>query len=230
MFEQVQAQLQHFKSEKKNIKEYPLRGKVFCGCCNHAMRRGKKDPEYSCHYTRIADNFGCNGLSISEKELESLLFEVISKQAEVILGFDSIPTMRELQTRLAEQSEYERLIRSCKDGKMRLYEQFLMGEIDADRYRELKAVYDAELTDLNNYHAVIASQTSQMRLDSEEKRKMRTIAADISNEKSLTRALVEMLIDKVSFYPDNRIEITWKIEDFAEIGFIPAGRDEYASA
>jgi len=230
VFEQVQAQLQHFKSDKKNIKEYTLRGKVFCGCCNHAMYRHKKDPEYSCRYTRITDNFGCNGLSIREKELESLLFEVISKQAEVILGLDGIPTMRELQARLTEQSEYERLIRNCKDGKMRLYEQHLLGEIDEYRYRELKAVYDAELLDLNNYHSAIASQTAQMRLDSEEKAKMRALAADISNEKSLTRVLVETLIDKVEVYPDNRIEIAWKIADFAEIDFIPAGRDEHASA
>ena len=39
LFEQVQAQRPRMKSPKKNARAYPLRGKVFCGCCHHAMPR-----------------------------------------------------------------------------------------------------------------------------------------------------------------------------------------------
>lgn len=218
LFEQVQERLTHITSIKKNVNIYPLRGKVFCGCCNHAMSRTKKDPEFSCRFTRIADGFGCYGQSIKERDLERLLFEIISRQAEVILGGDQISTVRELNVRLAEQSEYERLISNCKDGKMRLYEQYLLGEIDENRYNELKAVYDAELNDLKRFHVALSSKTAQMRMDNEDATAMLRIAEDISNEKSLTRTLAETLIDRIEVFPDNRIEIAWKIQDFACVG------------
>jgi len=39
LFERVQAQRTRFKHPKKITKTYPLRDKVFCGCCEHVMPR-----------------------------------------------------------------------------------------------------------------------------------------------------------------------------------------------
>lgn len=220
VYEKVQAMRLQFTSVKRNKNVYPLRGKVFCGCCGHAMYRHKKDPAFSCRYTRITEHFACRGLSVSEKELETLLFEILSKQAEVILGLDSVTDIKELKSRLAEQSGYERMIRECKDGKMRLYEQYLLAEIDESKYKELKTVYDAELKDLKQFHSATASRTAQLMMDNEEISKLRIIATDITNEKNLTRALSEMLVDRVEVSPGGRVEITWKIQDFAGDEFI----------
>jgi len=218
-FEQVQARITRFKSEKRNTKMYPLRGKVFCGCCEHALYRGKKDPEYSCRFTRNIEGFACHDLAVKESELEAMLFEIVSRQAEVVLGIGHIQSAGELNIRLTEQSEYERLIQKCKSGKMNLYEQYLTGEIDEGRYKELKAVYDAELNDLNRLYSALAAKTAKMRLDNEERAKIQAIARDISNETTLTRALAETLIEKLYIHPCNRVEIEWKIKDFAECAF-----------
>ncbi len=229
VFEQVQAQLLHFKSVKKTAKTYPLRGMVICGCCGHAMHRHRKDPVYSCRHSRFTERFGCFGLTVGERELESMLFTIISKQAEVILGLDAITGIRELQARLSEQGGYERMIRDCKDGKMRLYEEYLLGKIGESKYMTLKAVYDAELNDLNSFHSALAARTSQMIVDNAAKTKIRTIATEISNEKALTRELAETLIDRVEIFPGDRIEIAWKISDFAGEGFRTDGGNENAS-
>lgn len=228
VFEQVQGRILRFKSEKKNKKQYPLRSKVFCGCCGHALYRAKVDPEYSCRFTQHIESFACNGLAIKERELETVLFEVISKQAEIVLGIDHIRSAGELQTRLTEQFEYERLIQECKTGKMRLYEHLLTGELDEDRYRQLKTVYDAELNDLKRLHSALAVKTSKMQMGNEELTKVQAIANDISSEISLTRALAETLIDKVFIHPGNRIEIEWKIKDFAEFAIENYGEEKYA--
>ena len=37
VFEQVQAILPSFKCPKKAERSYALRGKVFCGCCDHVL-------------------------------------------------------------------------------------------------------------------------------------------------------------------------------------------------
>ena len=42
LFDQVQAQRPRFKCPKKNARAYPLRGKVFCGCCHHAAHGKQK--------------------------------------------------------------------------------------------------------------------------------------------------------------------------------------------
>ena len=215
-FAKAQTLVPRFKSEKRNKRSYPLRGKVFCGCCEHALHRNNKDPEYSCRFTKDIDSFACHGLAIMERELESLLFEIISKQAEIIMGISHLDTVKELQTCLLDQSEYERQILECKTGKMDLYEQFSMNDISVEQYREQKAVYDTRLNNLTQLHSTLVAQTSKMKMDNEEQAKIRGIANDISSETSLTRVLVEMLIEKVYVHPDNRIEIVWKIENFAE--------------
>lgn len=144
------------------------------------------------------------------------MFDIISKQAEVILGLDGVYTAGELESKLSEQSAYERLIRERKDAKMRLYEQYLTGEIDALRYKEQKAIHDAELTGLKRHHSMLVSQAAQKRLKDDEKVRNMAVAQDVANERSLTWTLAETLIDKVEVYPDNRVEVVWKICGFAE--------------
>ncbi|MDR1703495.1 MAG: hypothetical protein LBS19_02250, partial [Clostridiales bacterium] len=40
------------------------------------------------------------------------------------------------------------------------------------------------------------------------------LAAQASAENGLTLALVDLFIDKVLVFPDNRLEIKWKAKDF----------------
>lgn len=217
LYEQAKAKIRRNKSVKRNFKEYALRGKVFCGCCLHAMYRGKKDPVFTCRYTRIDSSYKCYGSQIKESELENLLYKIIYKQAEVILGIDCTADINELTAKLKEQSGYEHQIQYFMNEKMRLYEQFQSGEIDNISYREQKSVWDAKVNDNKKHHSVVASQTAQMRLSNEGKTRLQIIAKDVKNEKALTQALVETLIDKVEIFPDNRIEISWKIKDFSDI-------------
>ncbi|MDE7242410.1 MAG: recombinase family protein [Oscillospiraceae bacterium] len=65
LFEQAQSQLLHFKSRKKNVNIYPLRKKVFCGCCRHAMpRTANKNHSFLCRYTQVDKTSPCYGLRI----------------------------------------------------------------------------------------------------------------------------------------------------------------------
>ena len=57
-----------------------LKGKVYCGCCNHFMRQSDtKNSKFHCGYTRSAPDAECHHLSIPAKELSDMLFEVIQK-------------------------------------------------------------------------------------------------------------------------------------------------------
>ncbi|MDR2022930.1 MAG: recombinase family protein [Hungatella sp.] len=153
-------------------------------------------------------------LEMSEQELEDLLYGVIAKQAQTIMNTDSLGDMHRAEIRSEQQAEYERLIEKCRDRKQRLYEQFVLCEIDAATFKSEKAVADAELIRLTRALETLktesAARTAAKAADNERRKLAQTALA----ESKLTRPLVEMLIDKVYVYPGNRVEIVWKVADF----------------
>jgi len=215
IFEQVQAGLKRYKSIKRKYNEYPLRSKIFCGCCAHTMYRGKKDAEYSCKFTRIDDSYACHNLTIKEQELENLLFEIMSKQAKVILNVDASENFNELSNKMAEKINFENQIEDCYSQKMASYEKFIKKEIDIDTYRKDNIIYDMRLKELNQLHSSISKNTTQMAMLKEEKDLLRSIAAAVTSENALTQKLADALIEKVMVFPDNQIEIVWKVQAFA---------------
>lgn len=62
--------------------------------------------------------------------------------------------------------------------------------------------------------SVLSTQTAQMQMDSEAKSARKKLAQDIVSTDRLTAALADTLIDRVSIYPGNQVEIIWKINDF----------------
>jgi hypothetical protein len=155
-------------------------------------------------------------MEIKERELETMLFDIISKQAQVILNTDSLNGIGEMELRSEQQAEYRKLISRCQDNKRKLYEQYVMQEINAGQYAEIKAGLDAELNNLNRICTAISAQADKLRADCEENNKAREFAEDISKETGLSQELMELLIDKVFIYPGNRIDVVWKVTDFSE--------------
>lgn len=91
---------------------------------------------------------------------------------------------------------------------------YALGEIDLETYRELKAVYDAELVQAKNVHAAITAQTKQIQSDYEARLKQREIVQEVGNADTLTQALIDRLISKVYIFPGDRIEIEYVTQDF----------------
>lgn len=214
VFERVQAQLQHFKSVKKHFAEYPLRSKVFCGCCGHGMARHRKTPIFSCDFTRIDGSFDCHGLQIAESALETVLFEIISKQAQVILNMDSLSDIGNLEVQLTEKSTYGKRIAAYEKQKQRLYEAYCRKEVALPDFTAQKAEYDAELTSLKQAFTMLSMQTAQAKKSSVEKADIKKLAETISGESRLTPLLTDILLDRVLVYPNKQLEIIWKLKDF----------------
>ena len=206
-----------FKLGMKKSHAYPLKGKVFCGCCQHTLGRRKQDPILFCdRYTKIDDSAECSGLQIKQSELEKLIFEIIAKQAEILSGTDNTSNADNLVFMLKEQSEHEQQMRQIMDEKRRLYEQSVLGEIDDETYLAQKSVCDAKLNKIKESHSGLVSKTAKIQINSDKISELKAVAKAVTNEKSLTRELVEALIDKVEIFPEKRVDIFWKIQDFFE--------------
>lgn len=148
-------------------------------------------------------------------DLEQAVFETIRAQMCPALGIESNKDNLNLQT--VQQAEHEEKLRSIQDSKRQLYKQYALGEIDMEAYQECKAVYDAELVQAKNVHAVITAQTKQIKSDYEVKLKQREIVQEVSSVDTLTQALIDWLISKVYIFPGDRIEIEYVTHDFLGI-------------
>ena len=160
------------------------------------------------------ESAACHGLVIAEAELERLLFEILSKQAQIILGLDNLSNAGQLDIQLAEQAEYDNRIEEYMDEKRVLYERLVMKQITTEDYKAQKAAIDIELDRLREINSKLKMQTSQMQMDEKEKNARTELAQEVSEAGGLTAGLAETLIDRVYVYPDNQVEIVWKMKDF----------------
>ena len=104
-------------------------------------------------------------------------------------------------------------IEELQDGKRLLYERYLLGEIDLDTYKAEKAACDELLLKTKNAYAVVLAQAKQKQEEQARHDNRQEAARAVFNSEGLTAELTDLLIDRVLVYPDNRIEIAYKIKD-----------------
>lgn len=217
LFEQAQSNRCHFKCPKKNTNQYPLRTKVFCGCCRHALSRSNNMARYYyCRHSRVSENAPCRSMKVNEIELETALYAILSKQAQVVLNLDNLDNAGLLDVRLAEQADCAQRMESYKAQKRTLYERFILREIDKTEYMECKAEIDKELSRLEQACSALNTQTAQMRMDADTKKASRKLAQEIVGAGGLTAGLADTLIERVYVYPGNQLDVEWKIKDFCK--------------
>lgn len=219
LFQRVQELKPKKRCIKKNVHLYPLRGKVFCGCCGHAMPRNpSKNHAFVCKHTTVDESAACYGLRIAEKDLEAILFEIISKQAQVILNIENISTASLLDAKIAKHTEYGQRVERCLDQKRVLYEKVLLKEISSEEYKAQKALVDTELERLRQVHNALTAEISQARMDAKTKNARLELAQEISAASGLSTSLADALIERVNIYPGNQVDIVWKMKDFCSEG------------
>lgn len=82
------ASIKRFSLSNKKLRDYLLRGKVFCGCCDHAMSL-RNGAWFYCRHSEVAETLPCHGVRIKMADLEQVVFETIRAQMCPALGIDS---------------------------------------------------------------------------------------------------------------------------------------------
>lgn len=213
-FLQVQDRLRHFVSKKVKFKEFPLRGKVLCGCCGHALTRIHKAPVFICRHSQMDSDFDCHGLQITELDLEAVIFDMLNKQAQVILNVASLDNIDVSSLQSSEQMGYERQIQNCREESKLVYEQYFRKEIDSESYTQQTTTIDSEIKRLTASYKALLRLDDKKQKDNEEQSGICHIAQAVSDADSLTSALADMMIEKVFVYPGNRLDVIWKVASF----------------
>ena len=211
LFEQAKARIRKFSVNKKP-REYVLKGKVYCGCCDHALNR-RNDILYACEYGRIAPDRECKDVSIRVEDLERTVFDTIRSQAQCFVDTDADIKARAEKSAL-ELNGYEQNLKLLQESKRELYEQYILGILDIDTYKSKKAELEIQLADMKHLCSVVADKAKTAQEDYEESIKNAEIAASIDGADSLTKALVDQLVERVYVFPNNRIEIKYATRRF----------------
>lgn len=184
-----------------------LSGKVVCGCCGRVMNRSTtKNPAFHCRYSIAAPDAECHRLKIMEDDLKKMLNEIIQKQVQVILDTSNADDVWAVDSRL---QEHEKRITECMEEKKRLYELFVLHEIDAESYAAQKAECDANLRRLKQALNTISDKAVEQKAQHDSDAAVRDAAKAVDGN-GLNQNLVELLVDRVYVYPGERIEIAWK--------------------
>lgn len=211
IFEKAKSKLRRYSQPNKKQHEYLLKGKIFCGSCNHALSRTGKNSHYICRHSKVSENLLCYSLKISALELEQTIFDTLRVQLLPSFGIDSGKEKLDLKT--IQETEYEKKLRALQDSKRQLYEKYVFGEIDLETYKTKKAEYDAALIQAQNVKEAISAQTKQAQNDYDNAIRRQHIIQEISQASFLTPSIADTLIKRVLVFPDNRIEIEYAVQD-----------------
>ncbi len=200
-----------YKRKGENTRIYPLRSKVFCGCCNHSMEYIKaKNSRFKCKYTRLYGNEPCYQLSITEEALHKQIFDMIvyHKKALEQQEDNGIRNCMEQLTAIDEK------IALCQQQKQCLYEKLVSEEISAEEFKTLKDQCNAEIQQYEQQKCIGLKSAETLKAHNASKARLKDILKDLSKETTLTQELSDALVEKVYVYPDKSIKVEWKIQDF----------------
>lgn len=219
LYEHARKTIRRPKSVKKNIHLYPLRGKVYCGCCLHAMARyGQKNPRFVCTHSQANENAACHGLSIAETELEKLLYTIAEKQENVVLAAANLEDRTAFDIHVNRKAECDKQIYEVQNRKRALFEQLILQELSEQEFKAQKAACDAELHRLQEMQTNLAAQLSRQQVDEQTKSTNRELAQKVTDTGQLSSELMDALIERVYIYPGQEIEIIWKVRGFGSSG------------
>lgn len=203
--------------------------KIFCGHCGFSLKRrnnGKKTVSYhlNCTTRQTHGKNDCVPVGINEIELKEVLLELLNKQAEVFGVGDIIKTNSKIQ-QSSEQTAYKAELQRLQAEIIKnnhflksLYESLMTNDITQEEYRELKAGYEAKISDLtakekdlrNKLVECIAKETATTNATAH--------LGGVQQLSDLTAESLDRLVDKILVFEDKHIEMQFKFTDGVAIG------------
>lgn len=205
---------------------------LYCGVCGRKMTRSS----YVKHYAdgskmRMGGYFCLNGGEaktelcpstnrISKNVLTDILFSLLKKELDAGLQKQKVylETAREIIRRKKEGLEQE--LRLVSRTKLRLAEEesgkymaYRTGSLSQKDYVEYKLCRENRLLDLEKQEDSFREQKEKLERDGEIYLKAVRALIKFKNEQTLTRELIETLMDKIYVYPGKRVEVLFTYSD-----------------
>ena len=229
-----------------------LKGKVFCGDClvpasrmgaNYQRKAGKiRIYRYRCRTYREKGAQECTSKSISEKNLEAIVYQAVMafiRQVEclddMISRFHSDFFKKMQRSMEKEKSMAEKAIRQGKNEKILLYKEYSIREHNT-KHNSIEKAFKAGIPDSNKewylqekqkkedeirYHEERKAQLEEKtaffeRLEKEQAgwiKEILTYKDMAADEEGLTAQMASIFVDKIFLYDGKRVEVVLNFKD-----------------
>ena len=236
LFDAVQKALDRAAQQAKDREIHSwspnlLRGKIFCAHCGHSLHRQKcvrkKTPDvyvYHCISNNRIKKGACPGTFIFEKELLDALADMIQEQLDTTLGQYSIgleslskeaEEQKSIQAKITSRKQEIQQLRTYQRG---LYEGLIQNHLSQDEYFAFKEKYEAKIEEISEEIeqlkaglTIIARQLEQYKMLSQD-------AQHIKEDRQLTAALIDRLIERVEVSREKQITVHFRFQSEFEHG------------
>lgn len=230
LFETVQHILEKAaqQSKEREIREYTpniLKGKVFCAHCGGSLHRQrnirKKSADVYNYYCLTNSRVGkkrCPGVLIREEILLDSLADMLQNALETALGSYAL-SLVELPQQTAERTDLKEKIASRKQEIQRLnglirslYENLIQGILSKEEYITYKGKYESRIQQLTEEVAHLEKGLKALDKQIAQYRTLKRDSDDLRENRELTAALIDRLIDRIEITKDKQITVCYRFE------------------
>ncbi len=223
LFEEVQNLVINYKGNKSDkvtksnkANDSLLKGYLRCGGCKHKLtKRNRLKVSFYCRYYYELHNENCIRGNVYQDKMSEVILDTIRKQV-LLAGNSNYLLEMKRHVEQARECAWKKSRRKVEDEmdklkqeNFRKYVLFRTGEMEKDRYlagkqnneKLLKKLEERYIKDKNNADASHNIHERQTFLD---------VLEPSGNIKTLTKDLIEALIESIEVYPGNRVVIRVK--------------------
>ena len=220
--------LQHGNHQAGNYtkRQYPLKGKVYCGYCRKLMKYRvlkKLGPSFNCRFSATAVDSPCKRIPISEKMLEEIVRNALTvqiKQAEHMLEILHERERKALIIFSALERQEEKLsAEKAELVKLRvaLYEQYADGNMSKEEFIRQRDAYRVQEDERMEQIQRLRTEKDQIfqpvKKDTDNLQAMMNTVGEAGDVMHLSQNVVEAFIDRIEVFNDERVKIHFTFED-----------------
>lgn len=190
--------------------------KIRCGHCGLAMERLKSShPCYVCKTHRYKPDIDCSRDRMDEKELEQAVLASIRTMAQVVRGAVQVKHRQATKNdrynqRLGQQIKaHKNSIQMRQQEKMVAFEDMVSDRLDVEDYQHKRKQCEKHIQRLES--KIKKLEDARRQTEQEESPADRILP--YTNVRTLTRELVDLLIQNIYIFSSTSIEIVWKCGD-----------------
>ncbi len=218
LFEKAQACMREYREyEAASSSGNPLKRKVICGVCGHAMQKGGgKNPSYRCATKRLNTGFDCSEDKILEADILEAVVDTIQIYAQYAVSIDRLQQTRQKQRQL-DRKQAQRRLQTLQSRKAQLderlqdiYEHLVEGGISRESFAAQKKSMTAQAEEIS--HSILELEKKISGSDDNGNAVIEQFKS-YAGITALTKEISAELLQSVTIYPDGRMDIRLNLAD-----------------
>lgn len=215
-----------YKKKTDKSYDYPLQGKVRCGCCRRAMNykygvvRGREYKYFGCVHAIYQDGKSCSKRYIKEDVLNAVVFEAVQKMVALAEKASQIVQQKKAESKenslelTKTLAELQRKLEKCNTEKFANIDRFMAGNLKKELYQKRRMELAKQAEELEKQIGEMKQNMQNVELgsNSDVEQGLEKIAEYKDSEK-LDKMMVRSLVKTVYVYDSEHVEIEWKFSD-----------------